>query len=142
MRWPWVKRKIYDEVIEGLKEISDNQITEINRLRAENISLNGTNRDLSQTNKTLSAEMNEANKYARALEESFNGNKSHIVMDYGRNSLRDLQERMQVTRIVRPDCMSRELGFQIRIPEDWKRIFDNIDRLSDYITHQVRGLLE
>jgi hypothetical protein len=96
---------------------------------------------VNKINTNLSGEINEANRYARALEKSFS-EKTPVVMDYGNATDKDLHERMKVTRITRPDCVSRDLMFQVRIPEDWERIFDGYERLSMYIQHEVRRLID
>lgn len=127
-----------------IKELSDNMnnlLKTLQELVNTNRELTRTNKELTNTNKRLSGEVNDSNKYTRALEKTWDSKQSPVLLDYGKATNRGLMERMTITRIVRPDIMSRDLMFQIIIPEDWERMFNHPEGLIHFIESRIKGLL-
>jgi hypothetical protein len=126
----------------NLTETIKAQMDEIKELKKLTASQAKTINDLTQTNKRLSGEVNDSNKYARALEKTWDGKSAPAVIDYSRMPERGLYERTSVRRIVRPDSMSRDIMFQIVVPEDWERIYGDIIGLSHWIERKTREILK
>jgi hypothetical protein len=131
MEWPWISRKKYNK-----------RVTQIEYLFAQHNALIRSLKNATDSNKKLSGEVNDSNKYARALEKTWDGKQSPARMDYGKVTEENLHKRISVTLVTRPDIMSRNMEFRLRFPEDWERVFGKIDNLIHFIESEVRTQLE